>query len=58
VTAIETVFGIIKVSENGINTADLMTKTGFNTKNVQNLVAKLKKKGQIITVGRGVYGIV
>ena len=57
VTAIDTVFGIIKESKNGINTAGLMTKTGFNAKKVQNLVAKLKKKGQIKTVGRGVYGV-
>ena len=57
VTAMDTVLAIIKESKNGINTTDLMAKTGFNAKKVQNNVAKLKKKGQIKTVSRGVFGV-
>ncbi len=57
-TAVDTVIGIIKESKNGINTAGLMGKTGFNEKKIQNLIFKLKKQGKVKNLDRGTYGIV
>ena len=54
-TATETVLGIIKESSDGINTALLTEKTGFNQKKIQNLIFKLKKQGKIKTARKGFY---
>jgi putative endonuclease len=54
-TAVDTVLGLIKESGNGINTAALMEKTGFNEKKIQNLIFKLKKQGKIKSVSKGLY---
>ncbi len=55
VTAVDTVLGIINTSKKGVDTATLTKKTGYNRKKVANLVFKLKKQGQIKSVGKGVY---
>ena len=55
VTAVDTVFGIIKNSKKGIGTSALMEKTGYNQKKIANLVFKLRKQGKIKSVDRGVY---
>jgi len=55
VTAVDTVFGIIKNSKKGIGTTALMEKTGYNQKKIANLVFKLRKQGKIKSVDRGVY---
>ena len=54
-TAIDTVFDIIAGSTDGVNTAELVKQTGFNTKKVQNIIYKLKKRGKITTRVKGVY---
>ena len=55
VTAVDTIFGIIKNSKKGIGTTALMEKTGYNQKKIANLVFKLRKQGKIKSVDRGVY---
>ena len=55
VTAVDTVFGIIKNSKKGIGTTALMEKTSYNQKKIANLVFKLRKQGKIKSVDRGVY---
>jgi hypothetical protein len=55
VTAADTVLAIIKRRKKGVGVAALMEKTGFNQKKVANIVFKLRKLGQIKSVGRGVY---
>jgi len=55
-TASETVFRLINRSRNGIATAALSEKTGFNKKKIQNIVYRLRKQGKIKILGKGVYG--
>ncbi len=54
-TAVDTILGVIKGSKKGVNTAALMKKTGFGEKKIHNNIFKLKKKGKVKSVGRGVY---
>jgi putative endonuclease len=54
-TVIDTVLEIIRRSKKGVNTAALMKKTGFNEIQIHNNVYKLKQRGKIKSVGRGVY---
>jgi hypothetical protein len=54
-TATDQVLGIINGSKNGVNTATLMTKTGFNQKKVTNILQRTYKQGKIKRVGKGVY---
>ncbi|MBW2633651.1 MAG: hypothetical protein JRE14_05910 [Deltaproteobacteria bacterium] len=55
VTAVDTVFAIIKEFKNGVNTATLMEKTGFNRVKVANNVKVLKKKGLVKSPEKGIY---
>ena len=55
ITAVDTVFRIIKRSRKGVDTATLMEKTGFNQKKIANMVYKLKNQGKIKSVRKGVY---
>lgn len=55
VTASDQVLKIVNASKKGVNTSDLIGKTGFNTKKVQNIVFKLRKQGKIKNVSKGVY---
>ncbi len=54
-TSLEVVLDLIQAANDGINTATLEKETGFNTKKVQNVIFKLKKKGQIKTKRKGIY---
>jgi hypothetical protein len=54
-TAIDAVFGVIKKSKKGVNTATLMKQTGFNEKKIFNNIYKLKKQGKIISKAKGIY---
>ena len=54
-TAIDTVFGIIKKYKKGVNTASLMKQTGFNEKKIFNNIYKLKKQGKIKSKAKGIY---
>ena len=54
-TAIDTVFSIISRSKDGVDTATIKAKTGYDRKKVANIVYKLKKQNKIIAVKKGVY---
>jgi hypothetical protein len=54
-TAVNAVFDIIKESEQGIDTAALTEKTGFDRKKIANIVFKLRKQGKITSVSKGAY---
>ena len=54
-TASDTVFGVIKKTKKGVDTAALMKKTGFNAKKDRNIIFKLKKQGKIKSEKKGVY---
>ncbi len=54
-TATDQVLGIINGSKNGVNTATLMTKTGFDQKKVRNIIQRTYKQGKINRVSKGVY---
>ena len=55
VTATDQVLKIINGSKNGVNTATLMKKTGFNQKKVINILQRTYKQGKIKRVGKGIY---
>ena len=55
VTATDTVFAVIKESINGVNTATLVEKTGFNRQKIYNSVMNLKKKGMVTSPEKGLY---
>lgn len=55
VTSNETVLSIIKKAKKGINTAELMKKTGFDSIKVRNAIYKLKEQGKVKNQKRGVY---
>ena len=54
-TASDTVLNAITGSKNGVSSADLAEKTGFDKKKLANIVFKLSKQGKIKSVSRGVY---
>lgn len=54
-TAADTVLQIITDSKDGVSSATLADKTGFDKKKVANTVFKLSKQGKIKSVSRGVY---
>ena len=54
-TATDTVYRIISRSRNGVDTAVLKRKTGFNDKKIHNIVYKLKKKNKIRSRRKGLY---
>jgi biotin operon repressor len=54
-TAADTVMAVIRQSKNGVSTAVLAEKTGFDKKKLANAVFKLRKQGKIKSVSRGVY---
>jgi hypothetical protein len=55
VTATDRVLKIINSSKNGINTATLMKKTGFNQKKVTNILQRTFKAGKIKRAAKGIY---
>ena len=54
-TATDQVLNIIKRSKKGVNTATLMTKTGFNQKKVRNILQRTYKQGKIKREEKGIY---
>ena len=56
-TAIDSVFDIVKKSGKPVDMATLRQKTGFESKKIANILFKLKKQGKIKSVGKGVYTI-
>ena len=55
VSITDTVFEAIKNAGSGITNASIIEKTGFTQKQIANVVLKLKKKGKIKSIGRGVF---
>ncbi len=55
VPATQIVYDIIRKSTQGMDTTALMKTTGFNQRKIHNITFRLKKKGRIMGVGRGVY---
>jgi len=55
VTAIDTVYGIIKRSRKGVNATTLKMKTGYGGRKIFDIVHKLKKQGKIKSPGKGIY---
>jgi len=51
----DTVFGVMKRSKKKFDSAMLTKKTGLRRQQVQDALFKLKKRGMIQSVGRGVY---
>jgi len=51
----DTVFGIMKRSKKGFDSDMLMKKTGLRKQQVHDALFKLKKRGMIKSVGKGVY---
>jgi hypothetical protein len=47
--------GIIGRSKNGVSTAAIMQKTGYNQKKIANIIYRLRKQQKIKSVGKGVY---
>ena len=54
-SATDEVLQIIRRSQKGVNTAALKKKTGFNDKKIHNVIYRLKKRGQIRSIDKGVY---
>ena len=52
---IDTVYQIVCGSKTGVGMAELKKKTGFNDKKIHNMLYKLKRKGKIKSVQRGIY---
>jgi putative endonuclease len=55
VTAADAILKAVNRTKKGINTADLMKKTGFDNKKVANIIFKLKKQGKIKNPEKGIY---
>jgi len=49
------VFGVVRGSQKGIDTAVLMKKTGFNAKKIHNIIFRLKKQNKIKSDVKGTY---
>jgi len=56
-TAIDTIFDIVKKSGRPVDMATLREKTGFANKKIANVLFKLKKQDKIKSVDKGVYTI-
>jgi len=54
-TAGESVLKIISESQQGVDSATIMKKTGYDRKKVANMVYRLGKQGKIKSLQKGVY---
>ncbi|MBW1850250.1 MAG: hypothetical protein JRJ15_02195 [Deltaproteobacteria bacterium] len=54
-TASDTILNIIKKSKNPIDTATLKKRTAFKDNNIRMIVYRLKKRGEIKSVSKGIY---
>jgi hypothetical protein len=54
-TMLDTIYGMISRSRNGIPVAAIKKRTDFEARQVSNALYKLTKKGMIETISRGVY---
>lgn len=54
-TASDKVLAIVNRSKKGVDSADVMKKTGFDKKKVANIFARMKKQGKIKNSAKGIY---
>lgn len=54
-TASDKVLAIVNRSKKGVDSADVMKKTGFDKKKVSNIFARMKKQGKIKNSAKGIY---
>ena len=54
-TATDQVLNIISGSKNGVNTATMMKKTGFDQRKIWSIINRASKAGKIKRAGRGIY---
>ena len=54
-TGSEVIMSLIKARKNGMDTATLRAKTGFDGQRVRSIVWELSKKGKIKRVSKGLY---
>ena len=54
-TATDTVLLVIKRSKNGVTTADIAEKTGYDRRKIANIIYTLRKLNKITSPSRGVY---
>jgi hypothetical protein len=54
-TGLDTIFELIQNSKEGISHSALMEMTGFDKKKVSNIILKLKKRGRIKALSKGIY---
>ncbi len=54
-TATGQVLAIINGSKNGVNTATLMTKAGFDQRKIWSIINRASKAGKIKRAGKGIY---
>lgn len=54
-TALDTVYDIIKRSRNGSTFKDIQIKTGYDDKKIRNVIFRLHKMGRIERKRRGIY---
>jgi putative endonuclease len=54
-TATDQVLEIINGSKNGVNTAALMKKTGFDQRKIWSIINRASKAGKIKRAGKGIY---
>ena len=55
VTALDTIYDIIKRSRNGSSFKDIQVKTGYDEKKIRNVIFRLNKMGRIERKRRGIY---
>ena len=53
----EVIMALIRARKNGMDTATLRAKTGFDGQRVRSIVWELSKKGKIKRVAKGLYKI-
>ncbi len=54
-TATDTVLLVIRRSRNGVTTADIAEKTGYDRRKIANIIYTLRKLNKINSPSRGVY---
>ena len=54
-TATDAVLNVIKESDDGVNFAEIKTRTGFKEKKIRNIIYRMDKNGKIKRLSRGIY---
>jgi len=54
-SAADTVYGIVSNAKNGVTTAQIKEKTGFNNQKIRDNIYKLRKRGIIKSEQKGTY---